>query len=101
MAGFLEVGETLEECVRREVREETGLEVDNITYFGNQPWPYPSGLMVGFVADYVSGEIKLQDEELSSGAFYHQRFLRIYPTRRYDTPKSSIEGFTAIGILAT
>ena len=57
-------------CVRREVREETGLEVDNITYFGNQPWPYPSGLMVGFVADYVSGEIKLQDEELSSGAFY-------------------------------
>ena len=43
VAGFLEVGETLEECVRREVREETGLEVDNITYFGNQPWPYPSG----------------------------------------------------------
>ena len=42
VAGFLETGETLEECVRREVMEETGLEINNITYFGNQPWPYPS-----------------------------------------------------------
>ena len=81
VAGFLEVGETLEECVRREVREETGLEVDNITYFGNQPWPYPSGLMVGFVADYVSGEIKLQDEELSSGAFYTKDNLPEIPRK--------------------
>ena len=46
VAGFLETGETLEECVAREVKEETGLDVKNITYFGNQPWPYPSGLMV-------------------------------------------------------
>ena len=43
VAGFLETGETLEECVAREVKEETGLDVKNITYFGNQPWPYPSG----------------------------------------------------------
>ncbi|WP_321480913.1 NAD(+) diphosphatase [uncultured Bacteroides sp.] len=70
VAGFLETGETLEECVAREVLEETGLKVKNITYFGNQPWPYPSGLMVGFIADYESGEIELQKEELSSGAFY-------------------------------
>lgn len=70
VAGFLEVGETLEECVRREVREETGLEIRNIRYFDSQPWPYPSGLMVGFTAEYESGEIKLQDEELSAGAFY-------------------------------
>ena len=81
VAGFLEVGETLEECVRREVREETSLEVDNITYFGNQPWPYPSGLMVGFIADYVSGEIKLQDEELSSGAFYTKDNLPEIPRK--------------------
>ena len=67
VAGFLETGETLEECV---VKEETGLDVKNITYFGNQPWPYPSGLMVGFIADYAGGEIKLQDEELSAGNFY-------------------------------
>ena len=70
VAGFLETGETLEECVAREVKEETGLDVKNITYFGNQPWPYPSGLMVGFIADYAGGEITLQDEELSSGDFY-------------------------------
>ena len=46
VAGFLETGETLEQCVEREVMEETGLRVKNITYFGSQPWPYPSGLMV-------------------------------------------------------
>ncbi len=46
VAGFVETGETLEECVRREVREETNLEIENLRYFGSQPWPYPSGLMV-------------------------------------------------------
>lgn len=70
VAGFLEVGETLEECVRREVREETGLEIENIQYFDSQPWPYPSGVMIGFFADYKSGNIKLQDEELSAGSFF-------------------------------
>lgn len=70
VAGFLEAGETLEECVAREVKEETGLDVRNVTYWGNQPWPYPSGLMVGFIADYAGGEIRLQEEELCAGAFY-------------------------------
>lgn len=78
VAGFLEAGETLEQCVRREVMEETGLTLRNITYFGSQPWPYPSGLMVGFVADYAGGTIKLQDDELSAGAFYrHDRLPEI------------------------
>lgn len=81
VAGFVEVGETLEECVRREVREETGLEIDHITYFGNQPWPYPSGLMIGFVADYVSGELKLQEDELSRGAFYTKDNLPEIPRK--------------------
>ncbi|WP_321330871.1 NAD(+) diphosphatase [uncultured Bacteroides sp.] len=79
VAGFLETGETLEECVAREVMEETGLKVNNITYFGNQAWPYPSGLMVGFIADYVSGEIKLQEEELSAAAFYTRNNLPQLP----------------------
>ncbi|MCD8165861.1 MAG: NAD(+) diphosphatase [Bacteroides sp.] len=69
-AGFLETGESLEECVAREVLEETSLRIKNIRYFGSQPWPYPSGLMVGFIADYESGEIKLQEEELRDGRFY-------------------------------
>ena len=81
VAGFLEAGETLEECVEREVMEETGLRIKNITYFGSQPWPYPSGLMAGFVADYAGGEIKLQNEELSAGAFYRRDNLPELPTK--------------------
>ena len=81
VAGFLEPGETLEQCVQREVMEETGLKVKNITYFGNQPWPYPSGLMVGFIADYESGEIKLQKDELSAGAFYSKGNLPEIPRK--------------------
>lgn len=81
VAGFLETGETLEECVRREVMEETGLNIKNITYFGNQPWPYPSGLMVGFIADYQSGEIRLQEEELQSAAFFRKDHLPELPRK--------------------
>lgn len=81
VAGYLETGETLEECVKREVMEETGLTVNNITYFGNQPWPFPSGLMVGFIADYVSGEINLQHEELSEAAFYTRDNLPELPRK--------------------
>lgn len=81
VAGFLETGETLEECVVREVKEETGLDVTNITYFGNQPWPFPSGLMIGFIADYAGGEIILQEEELSCGNFYTRDNLPELPRK--------------------
>lgn len=81
VAGFLEAGETLEECVQREVMEETGLRIKNISYFSSQPWPYPSGLMVGFFADYESGEIKLQNDELSAGAFYSRNNLPELPQK--------------------
>ncbi|MCR5819761.1 MAG: NAD(+) diphosphatase [Bacteroidaceae bacterium] len=70
VAGFVETGETLEEAVRREVREETGIEITNLRYFASQPWPYPCGLMVGFTATYVSGEIHLQQSELSLGGWF-------------------------------
>lgn len=81
VAGFLEAGETLEECVEREVMEETGLKVKNIRYFRSQPWPYPSGLMVGFIADYESGTIKLQEDELTSAAFYRKDNLPELPQK--------------------
>jgi NAD+ diphosphatase len=81
VAGFLEPGESLEECVRREVLEETGLEVTGIAYFGSQPWPYPSGLMVGFVMNYAAGEIRLQEEELSHAAFFSRQDLPGLPHR--------------------
>ena len=81
VAGFLETGETLEQCVAREVLEETGLTIQNITYFGNQPWPFPSQLMIGFFADYAGGELKLQDEELSAGAFFTKANLPELPRK--------------------
>ena len=79
VAGFVETGETLEECVEREVMEETGLRIRNIRYFASQAWPYPFGLMVGFTAEYESGTIKLQDSELSAGDFFHKDHLPNIP----------------------
>ncbi|SBW09638.1 conserved hypothetical protein [uncultured delta proteobacterium] len=81
VAGFLEPGETLEECVAREVREETGISIKNIRYFGSQPWPYPSGLMVGFTADYQNGDLTLQQEELAAGAFFSRDNLPDLPAK--------------------
>ncbi len=70
VAGFVETAETLEECVRREVEEETGIRVDNIRYVASQSWPYPSGLMVGFTAEYVGGELAIQHSELKKGGWF-------------------------------
>lgn len=81
VAGFVETGESLEECVHREVYEETGLEITNLRYFGSQPWPYPMGLMVGFHADYKSGELKLIDEELKEAAFFRSNQLPAIPEK--------------------
>ena len=81
VAGFVETGETLEEAVHREVKEETNLEITNLRYFSSQPWPYPCGLMVGFNADYVSGEIKLQTSELARGAWFRKDNLPTIPEK--------------------
>lgn len=70
VAGFVETGETLEECVHREVMEETHIRIKNLRYFASQPWPYPCGLMVGFKADYDGGDFCLQRSELNKGGWY-------------------------------
>jgi NAD+ diphosphatase len=70
VAGFVDFGESLEECVVREVMEETGISVGNIRYVGSQNWPFPSQLMAGFVADYVSGEIAVDGDELEDARWF-------------------------------
>jgi NAD+ diphosphatase len=70
VAGFVEPGETLEQAVAREVREEVGIEVRDLRYFGSQAWPFPSQLMVGFFACYASGEIRLQATEIAEARWF-------------------------------
>lgn len=70
LAGFVEPGETLEECVTREIREEVGVEVADITYFGSQHWPMPDSLMIGFTARWQSGEIQVDGEEIASADWF-------------------------------
>jgi len=81
LAGFVEPGETLEECAAREVREETGIEIKNIKYFASQPWPFPNALMVGFTADYASGEIKVDNHEIAEAAWFAPDNLPTIPGR--------------------
>ena len=70
LAGFVEPGETLEEAVAREVKEEVGIELRGITYFGSQPWPFPDSLMVGFTAQYAGGEICIDGEEIVDAGWF-------------------------------
>lgn len=69
IAGFVEPGESLEHSVKREVREEVGIEIKNISYFASQPWPFPNSLMIGFFADYACGDINVDGKEILDAAW--------------------------------
>jgi len=94
LAGFIEPGESAEEAVAREVREEVGIEVDNIRYFQSQPWPFPSQLMLGFYADYAGGEFKLDLEEIEDAGWFTRDNMPPTP------PAASISGQLIQGFLA-
>lgn len=70
LAGFVEPGESLEECVEREISEEVNLVVKNIAYFGSQPWPFPHSLMISFTAEYEAGEIMIDPRELAEANWF-------------------------------
>lgn len=70
LAGFLEAGESIEEAVHREVFEEVGLRVHNLQYFMSQSWPFPHSLMIAFTADYLSGEIRVDQQEIAEARWF-------------------------------
>ncbi len=81
LAGFVEPGENLEDTVKREIREEVSIEVDDIAYFGSQPWPFPHSLMLAFTAKWKSGEIRIDEKEIEdAGWFSPEEFPQIPST---------------------
>jgi len=96
LAGFVEPGETFEECVRREIREEVGIEVENLRYFGSQPWPFPHSLMVGFTATFAGGELVLEEKEIVQADWFGpEDVLRLRIPRHGTIARRLIEGFLA------
>lgn len=81
LAGFTEPGESLEDTVRREIREEVGIEVKNIRYFGSQPWPYPDSLMIGFSAEWASGEIVIDNDEINDARWFTAGNMPLIPDK--------------------
>jgi NAD+ diphosphatase len=79
LAGFVEPGESLEECVEREVHEEVGLCVKNIRYFGSQSWPFPHSLMIAFTAEYAGGEIRVDETEITDAGWFGAQDLPLIP----------------------
>ncbi|MBV1777000.1 NAD(+) diphosphatase [Burkholderiaceae bacterium DAT-1] len=86
LAGFVEAGESLEDCVHREIMEEVGVKVGNLHYFGSQSWPFPNSLMLAFTAEWISGEIVPQDGEIEDAQWFPIHSLPLIP------PEFSISG---------
>lgn len=80
LAGFVEAGETVEQCAVREVREEVGVEIANLRYFRSQPWPFPDSLMLAFFADYAGGDITPDPSEIEAAGWFPRSALPPLPS---------------------
>jgi NAD+ diphosphatase len=95
LAGFLEAGESIEDAVHREVREEVGVQVTNLRYFASQSWPFPNSLMIAFTAEYAGGELTPNGHEIAEAAWFTPANLPQLP------PKVSIARALIDDTLAT
>lgn len=93
VAGFLDFGESLEECVKREVQEEAGIDITNIRYLGSQCWPFPSQQMIGFIADYAAGEVKPDGVEVVEADWFHKDALPVQPGSKRSISRWIIENY--------
>lgn len=96
IAGFVEIGESLEDAIHREVKEEVDLQIKNLTYFDSQPWPFPDSLMVGFTAEYLSGELKVDHNELEAAGWYRYDNLPGRPSVNFSISARLIDHFIAM-----
>ena len=81
LAGFVEPGESIEEAVCREIQEECGIDVNQLAYFGSQPWPFPHQLMIGFTAQYAGGDIEIDGVEIADARWFTAHAMPKVPPR--------------------
>lgn len=93
IAGFVEAGENLEEAVHREVKEEVGINITNLRYYASQPWPFPDSLMIGFTADYLSGELVIDHNEIEQADWYQYDQLPGWPSSSISISRKLIDDF--------
>lgn len=93
IAGFVETGESIEETVHREVAEEVGIKIKNLSYFGSQPWPFPDSLMIAFMAEYESGEIIIDKNEIEEAGWYRYDDLPGRPSMSFSIASTMLDNF--------
>lgn len=96
IAGFVEMGESLEEAIHREVKEEVGLQIKNLIYRGSQPWPFPDSLMLGFTAEYASGELVIDQNEIEAAGWYRYDNLPGRPSLSFSIGSKLLDDFVQL-----